>query len=31
MSWLDDDDPANDEWSSPFRPLTTELVETALD
>jgi hypothetical protein len=31
VSWLDDDDPADEEWSSPFRPHTANVVETALD
>ncbi|MDP9468667.1 MAG: hypothetical protein M3P32_08030 [Chloroflexota bacterium] len=31
VSWLDDDDPADEEWSSPVKPLSTEPVETALD
>jgi hypothetical protein len=39
VSWLDDDDPADEEWSSPFRPhvasatenATESAAETALD
>jgi hypothetical protein len=31
VSWLDDDDPADEEWSSPFQPRREDLVEAALD
>lgn len=31
VSWLDDDDPADEEWGSHFLPLNPEPVETAFD
>ena len=31
VSWLDDDDPADEEWDSHFWPVNPEPVENAFD
>jgi hypothetical protein len=31
ISWLDDDDPADEEWSSPFGSFGAEPVEAGID